>query len=392
MAISAINERVLFAQQLRGIAALCVVWLHLGVNYWLGQGFVHQTMGIPLPPVIAPTPPWWAQITHLLQTFGSDRPYIDVGAFGVALFFLISGFVIPISLNRLGPLRFFWARLIRIYPVYWVGLLLWFVSWELTAWYFGQATGGAPKLPMWQWVAHFFMVGDWWGLAPIDLVSWTLQIELKFYLVIALCYTMVRRLELHVVWLFWGLVLAAGGLNFFILRNGIWTGLNSMIWFVLNQNLKQLGFVGYIFSGYVLYLYWRGRLGRGLVLANMLAIQLAFILIMQFSGVKGNALKVLVLSQMMASVVFVGAMSLSWQRMRRFLGFLANISYPLYMVHLVVGWMGLALCARLDWPPSIVLPLVLMLVVAVAWAVHRIVEQPSLMWLDHLKREPNKGG
>ncbi len=43
---------------------------------------------------------------------------INFGAFGVALFFLISGFVIPLSFQSYGRLDFLVARFFRIYPTY----------------------------------------------------------------------------------------------------------------------------------------------------------------------------------------------------------------------------------------------------------------------------------
>jgi peptidoglycan/LPS O-acetylase OafA/YrhL len=390
MTSKASDGRVMFAQHLRGVAALCVVWLHLGVSYWMGQGFVHHTMGVPQPSLVQ-APPWWAQASHWLQTFGAGSPYLDLGAFGVALFFLISGFVIPLSLNRLGPARFLWARLLRIYPVYWGSLLLWPLCWTLAVIVFGHGVGGRPELSAWQWVAHFFMVGDWLGLPPIDMVSWTLQIELRFYLVIAIFYNVVRRSRLRFVWMFWGLALCAGLLNFGLVRAGILPRLDPLWGFVLNQNLKQLAFVGYILSGYVLYLYWKGHLPRGSTLASILAVQVAFVLMMQLCGVKGSALKVLVLNQLLATGVFVCAMHVSWRWANRSLNFLADISYPLYTVHLVVGWMGLALLSWAGLSPGFAMLAVFAIVILVAWGIHLMIERPTLHLLDRLKRSAGQG-
>jgi peptidoglycan/LPS O-acetylase OafA/YrhL len=49
----------------------------------------------------------------------------DFGRMGVALFFLTSGFIIPVSLERGGSLRRFWiSRFFRLYPLYWLSLTL----------------------------------------------------------------------------------------------------------------------------------------------------------------------------------------------------------------------------------------------------------------------------
>jgi len=64
-------------------------------------------------------------VFHLSPTvLGSDRHlalyrHFDLGKYGVLLFFLVSGYVIPMSLERHGSLRRFWiGRLCRIYPAY----------------------------------------------------------------------------------------------------------------------------------------------------------------------------------------------------------------------------------------------------------------------------------
>ncbi|WP_316526173.1 acyltransferase family protein [Kitasatospora brasiliensis] len=50
--------------------------------------------------------------------------YLDLGFFGVMLFFLVSGYIIPASLERRGDVRAFWTgRIFRIYPAVAVAVL-----------------------------------------------------------------------------------------------------------------------------------------------------------------------------------------------------------------------------------------------------------------------------
>jgi peptidoglycan/LPS O-acetylase OafA/YrhL len=70
-------------------------------------------------------------VFHLSPTvLGTDRHlaiyrHFDLGKYGVLLFFLVSGYVIPMSLERHGSLRRFWiGRLCRIYPAYLAAIAL----------------------------------------------------------------------------------------------------------------------------------------------------------------------------------------------------------------------------------------------------------------------------
>lgn len=77
---------------------------------------------------------------YVYHTYGNNHPLstmidffvansVDWGRFGVVLFFLISGFIIPNSLKPGSSLsRFFISRVFRLYPVYWVVLGVIFFS------------------------------------------------------------------------------------------------------------------------------------------------------------------------------------------------------------------------------------------------------------------------
>src|SRR6202012_1057669 len=92
-------SRLAWLDALRGIAAPCV-------------GFEHLTHSV-LQPVRNAVYQWF-----------------DPGQYGVFVFFLVSGYIIPASLERKGSIRRFWAsRRFRLYPLYvfavGVMILLW---------------------------------------------------------------------------------------------------------------------------------------------------------------------------------------------------------------------------------------------------------------------------
>ena len=101
-----------------------------------------------------------------------------VGRVGVAAFFLVSGYVIPFSLQETGGIRsvlYFWIkRFFRLWPAYWLSILLAFAVMIPTA--TGQHAKGI--------LLNISMLQGFVGVENIIPVYWTLQIELFFYFLI----------------------------------------------------------------------------------------------------------------------------------------------------------------------------------------------------------------
>ncbi len=137
---------------LRGIAALVVVIQHA----------VEQVMGRN---ALAPG------IERAMTTIFADS--FNFGRFGIAMFFLISGFVIPFSLRGPRPLwGFAVSRFFRLYPAYWLSLA--FGLWVL-------ALTGRDVPDLATILANASMFQAFVGRADIVPVYWTLALELLFY-------------------------------------------------------------------------------------------------------------------------------------------------------------------------------------------------------------------
>ncbi len=101
-----------------------------------------------------------------------SAPY---GIFGVELFFVISGFVIFMTLERTPSLaEFIAARVARLYPAFLASMLatLWLT---------------AESLRPDQLFANLTMVPLALGQMPYDGSYWSLRFELEFYVLAALC-------------------------------------------------------------------------------------------------------------------------------------------------------------------------------------------------------------
>ena len=110
------------------------------------------------------------------------------GYLGVNLFFIISGFVIPISIQHKSLSKFITSRISRLYPTYWVSAFLTFIITILF---------GAPRFTaeLKQLIINLSMFQNYIGAKNIDEVYWTLFIEMKFYLFIIAPYLLINKLK-----------------------------------------------------------------------------------------------------------------------------------------------------------------------------------------------------
>ena len=159
-------------QSLRGVAALLVVFYHLGkVELKYGRG------------------------TPLLPDF------MAIGIAGVDLFFVISGFImVMITADTARNFQtfkgFLYKRLTRIYPLYWVfsGMVLVVYWWQPT--WVNSSQGGKVDI-----LASFLLLPQ--QQLPLLMVGWTLVHELYFYIVIAGMLLVVRRSRFGVALALW---------------------------------------------------------------------------------------------------------------------------------------------------------------------------------------------
>jgi peptidoglycan/LPS O-acetylase OafA/YrhL len=164
---------------LRGLAALAVVFDHL--SYYVLQ------------------PARWA----IYQWF-------DFGNYGVFVFFIISGYIVPASLERKGSVRSFWvSRLFRLYPLYLLAVGLAVALWLVHL----GGLRGAGSDPETSVLAQLLMMSNVLAGPNLPNVVWSLSYEMVFYLVLVALFT--ARIHRRSSWYalaFAGVAVALGGL------------------------------------------------------------------------------------------------------------------------------------------------------------------------------------
>jgi peptidoglycan/LPS O-acetylase OafA/YrhL len=148
-------NRLAWLDVLRGLAALCVVFNHFGY-------FV--------PPRIQ---------TDVYQ-------WINPGDYGVFVFFIISGYIVPASLERRGSVRTFWvSRLFRLYPLY---LLVVGIAVALWVVHVGSLRGEGAD-PGTSVLSQLLMMSNVLGGKNQPNVVWSLSYEMIFYLLLTALFT-----------------------------------------------------------------------------------------------------------------------------------------------------------------------------------------------------------
>jgi peptidoglycan/LPS O-acetylase OafA/YrhL len=260
-------------------------------------------------------------ITHLVPL--GQHANTAVGILGMSLFFTLSGFLITSSLLRSdASLRdFVIRRVFRIVPLAWLYFVIVFMFQTET-----------PR----SWIAHFLFYAN---LPPpqIRLATdhiWSLCVEMQFYLGVAILFALFRARGLLALpllaFLFTGMRIAYG------------VSASSITWFRIDE----------ILAGCLLALAWHGRLGKlgqRMVAAMRAAPQgLVLVLVAISSLYQVEGTEWITYFRPYLAAFVVGATlanrggALVTLLDRRWLYYLAAISYALYVIHLGLTqtWLG----------------------------------------------------
>jgi peptidoglycan/LPS O-acetylase OafA/YrhL len=320
--LAATRGRITVLDALRGVAALGVVIFHVwGAN----DGVVRDD--------------WFAEIAAW-------------GWLGVPVFFVLSGYVIPLSTQATpstpsAAARFFARRYVRVgVPLIAASVLSW-LPWWFSFHFVSAFQGVAPPALSFGMVAcHFTATCEFFGEKWLNGVFWTLSIELQFYLIWT-CVIALRpyaRARVAVLGIIAAIAVARYPSHVYFLHFTALFALGGWVWYVQSRELS-----------------------RSIAAVGMLALSLC---IAWTVGVP-DALAGL------ATVLVIGY----GKRAPRALVWLGAISYSVYLLHLLVALRVHNIGARfvdpqamrhlIDWTAVVAS-------VAVAWVFWRLVEVPAL--------------
>ncbi len=288
--------------------------------------------------------------------FPAAAGILDIGQYGVYVFFVISGMVIPLALEKSNySLRdfpvFMTRRIIRLMPpliasASIVALSSWLVldidTLELLQ----------------QWAASISLTAPLFNIPFVNEVYWTLYVEMQYYIYIALAFPLLHRASIH-----WQrvLLLSLLALSFVSLLTG-------------GYEKSKLPFQLPVFlMGYITFLYYRERISKSEFFAwLLLCTGVCYFLIGYLHGFGYRIGTIAALTSLMIAHVHRG-----W----RPLSAIGEYSYSFYLIHWPVisalcyvgaGWM------KTTWGAITLFLLVQLIALLCARLLYGIVERPSM--------------
>lgn len=330
-----IQRRVSEIDALRGLAACAVLLFHYTTRF--GELYGHQS-----------------------------APLIDIswGHYGVNLFFLISGYVIYMTLERTHTVTdFVVSRFSRLYPAFWASVALTFLVISAIGLPGKEVSGGDAFLNM-------LMFHGIFRVPHVDGVYWTLEVELLFYALAILAFRtgMVQRIHLAIAGLlllrviyfvfarYFGIDLPWIIGHLLIIKHIPWFAIGIMIFrLVSSSDTAKADIILIIFSVLVL------AVMDSFLLAT---ICIALSLLMYFAA-----------SGRMSILRWWGGV---W---------LGEISYTLYLLHENIGWAILLQFKAYGCNTNIAIFLVTLMVLVMASLMTHYLEQPSMQWIRRFYRQ-----
>ncbi|MEM9668970.1 MAG: acyltransferase [Pseudomonadota bacterium] len=280
-------------------------------------------------------------------------PIIDRGWVGVNLFFLISGFVILLSLERYpGYGAFLKRRWLRLFPAMLIASLIVFGASQINADHMPHGRASIQDLMP---GLTFISVGFYAEFLPfpvreLDGVYWTLYVEAGFYVVFgALFYALGWQRALTALAGLWVFVLAGADIAAEIGHAGLQTGFRYLQWIGAE-------YFGWFVSGA---LFYKARQMTSLLLF-LAAIVTGLVSAMTSDLWQPDDL----VSQLhLCGCVILFALALKSPQLQTALRikpmiFMGFISYPLYLLHNefgigLISAVGAVLPSNLSWAPAV---------------------------------------
>jgi peptidoglycan/LPS O-acetylase OafA/YrhL len=268
------------------------------------------------------------------------------GYLGLYIFFVVSGFVMPLAMERSGyrwgdfP-RFMAKRFLRLWPLYFASVV------GVTAWLW-------PNVQWADWWPHLIHGNDLMGRSWLISIYWTLAIEMQFYILLGVLYPWLKAGPRWRQWVVLGVYVGVSLLDWssaLVFRYGAFFGCGMVVqrWHA-NRAEWPAALAGLAACGAVLW-----HLYHPIHMSVALATSGAILVV-------------------------------RWRH--PVISFLGAISYSFYLVHSMAGgYVGVFMAGlpRVAWRDGLGVMMALGVSVLAAWGLHVALERPSLRWARRVR-------
>jgi peptidoglycan/LPS O-acetylase OafA/YrhL len=280
------------------------------------------------------------------------------GYLGVHLFFMISGFVIIFSIKGQTAGRFAVSRISRLFPAFWAAIII-----TSVVIYFADAR--EYFMQWWQVLANFTMMNHLFGIPAVDGSYWSLYVELHFYFLIWLMILLGQQ-QRELFWITLWLLIAAAWQCYPMWKVELFLAARYAPFFAAGALICRIRTDGLSWRLSALYfLAW--ILSLNIMVGVSPAVSLE-------SGESRVIIATLITLQfiLMAGVGLGVFSGIKWP----VVAMLGALTYPLYLLHEVIGWIFLS-----RMPPKshdiYGVMAVVCLMVLIAWMINYLVERPA---------------
>ncbi|GAB3199679.1 peptidoglycan/LPS O-acetylase OafA/YrhL [Pontibacter aydingkolensis] len=319
-------NRLLFLDSLRGLAALAVALFHYTSAYrsYFGHSF-------------------------------SESFDFDYGLYGVELFFMISGFVIFFSFDRIKSSKeFLFNRAIRLYPAYWFCLIITFFA--VHSFGLNELETSIPEM-----LVNLTMFQKLFGVKDVDGVYWSLFAEWMFYLMMLVLFvtkSLNRILYIGILWVTLGLI------NQFLFSFGP------------AATILNLHYGLFFYAGILFFLYLKAPENRKVIQGHLLFTCLAAIAMYMPKG--GVQVAVITSFFVLFYLGINGKLDFLTNKVLLLLG---SISYTFYLFHQYIGYIIIDQTKEFFGSSLFIIVPPLVFSLAASYAITIYIEQPIVKFM-----------
>ncbi len=303
-----------------------------------------------------------------------------LGVTAVDLFFLMSGFVIFFSLDRIKSWQdFVKKRFVRLYPTYWACMLIT----GAVLYYYFDSKSPSPLPFLTRFAANMTMFQAWFGQKDLDGPYWTLIVEMQFYIIMLLFYQFQKLKVFEKYGLL--IVLISGLYGIDVWRNNVQTFYNF-----LTNYIPIINHFPVFYAGIIFYLGFKEGFSKQRILYLVISF---FAQLLLFNDGGRSHMYVNFQTYIFMLISYFGVMTLFVKQKINFIAikpflFLGQISYTLYLLHQYLGkWVLIPiLMNRYHFAYWSALLTTLFLIIILAYLVHILVEKQSSKLLNLMNK------